>query len=49
MLKGRLAVDIDGEEQVLREGDALYFDSSAPHSYCQQGRSACQAIIVVSL
>ena len=49
VLKGRLAVDIDGEQHVVREGDALYFDSSAPHSYCRQGRSACQAVIVVSL
>ena len=49
LLKGSLAVDIDGEQHVIREGDALYFDSSAPHSYCRQGRSACEAIIVVSL
>lgn len=49
VLKGRLAVKIDGEEQVLHQGDALYFDSSAQHSYCRQGRSACEAIIVVSL
>jgi transcriptional regulator with XRE-family HTH domain len=48
VLKGRLAVKIDGEDQILKEGDALYFDSSVAHSYCRQGRSACEAIIVVS-
>lgn len=49
VLKGRLAVAIDGDEQILHAGDALYFDSSAPHSYRRQGRSACEAIIVTSL
>jgi quercetin dioxygenase-like cupin family protein/DNA-binding XRE family transcriptional regulator len=48
VLRGRLAVNIDGEDQVLDEGDALHFDSGAPHSYCRQGRSACAAIVVVS-
>jgi quercetin dioxygenase-like cupin family protein/DNA-binding XRE family transcriptional regulator len=48
VLKGRLAVTIDGEETVLDEGDALSFDSAAPHSYCRQGHSPCAAIVVVS-
>jgi transcriptional regulator with XRE-family HTH domain len=48
VLKGRLAVNVDGEDSVLDEGDAMTFDSSAPHSYCRQGRSACAAIVVVS-
>jgi transcriptional regulator with XRE-family HTH domain len=47
VLKGRLAVNVDGEDSVLDEGDAMTFDSSAPHSYCRQGRSACAAIVVV--
>lgn len=48
VLKGRLAVDLDGQEHLLDEGDAMYFDSATPHSYCRQGRSACAAIVVVS-
>jgi quercetin dioxygenase-like cupin family protein len=48
VLKGRLAVNIDGEDTVLDEGDALYFDSGAPHSYRRQGRSPCAVIVVVS-
>ena len=48
MLNGHLAIDVDGDETVLHEGDAMYFDSGAPHTYRKQGRSACSAMIVVA-
>lgn len=48
VLKGQLVVNVGGEDNALGPGDAMYFDSSAPHSYGRQGRSACAAIIVVS-
>jgi len=48
VLKGQLVVNIDGDETVLDESDALYFDSSAPHSYRQQGRTVASAIVVVA-
>ena len=48
VLKGRLAVNIDGDDKVLNAGDALYFDSSAPHSYRRQGKSTCAAVVVVT-
>ena len=48
ILKGQLAVDVDSEEIVLDEGDAMYFDSAAPHGYRRHGRAACAAIVVVS-
>ena len=48
VLKGQLCVTVDGEPISLETGDAMYFDSSAPHSYGQHGRSACAAIIVVA-
>jgi transcriptional regulator with XRE-family HTH domain len=48
VLKGRLVVNVDDQDNVLDEGDAMYFDSGVPHSYCQQGRSACEAIVVVT-
>jgi transcriptional regulator with XRE-family HTH domain len=48
VLKGQLVVKIDGDDTVLDESDALYFDSSAPHSYRQQGRSVASAIVVVA-
>ncbi len=47
VFKGQLTVNIDGQDSVLGEGDAIYFDSGAPHSYCRMGRSACTAIVVV--
>lgn len=48
VLKGRLAVKFDSQDNVLNEGDALHFDSGVPHSYAQRGRSTCAAIVVVS-
>lgn len=48
VLKGKLALEIAGEEHLLDEGDAIYFDGSAPHSYARAGKSACAAIIVTA-
>jgi quercetin dioxygenase-like cupin family protein/DNA-binding XRE family transcriptional regulator len=48
VLSGKLAVSIDDEETILAPGDAMYFDSSAPHTYRRHGRSSCAAIVVVA-
>ena len=48
VLKGRLHIDVEGEDVGLDEGDAMYLNSGAAHSYRQQGRSAAAAIIVVA-
>jgi transcriptional regulator with XRE-family HTH domain len=48
VLGGRLVVDIGGAETELDQGDAVYFDSSVPHSYRCKGRSSSSAIVVVS-
>jgi quercetin dioxygenase-like cupin family protein len=48
VIKGRLAVNIDGKDITLDEGDALCFDSGTPHFYRREGRAACAAIVVVS-
>ncbi len=48
VLKGRLGVTVGGEDHLLDEGDAIYFDSGAPHSYRRVGRAACSAIIIVT-
>jgi len=47
LLRGGLLVTIGGEDVALAEGDAVQFDSSAPHSYRLQGQAAAAAIIVV--
>jgi transcriptional regulator with XRE-family HTH domain len=48
VISGKLAVRIDEDETILGPGDAMYFDSGAPHSYRRHGRSACVAIVVVA-
>lgn len=48
VLKGELAVDVGGAVALLEEGDAMYFDPSVAHSYCQKGRTAALAIVVVT-
>jgi transcriptional regulator with XRE-family HTH domain len=48
MLKGKVAVSAEGKEITLEEGDAMYFDSSVPHSYRQTGRATAAAIVIVT-
>jgi transcriptional regulator with XRE-family HTH domain len=48
VIEGQLAVNVDGTDFVLDEGDSMYFDSSAPHSYRRESRSVCAAIVVVA-
>lgn len=48
VLKGQLVVDVDGAQTILDEGDAMHFESNAPHSYRGQGRIVASAIVVVS-
>lgn len=47
VIKGQLVVTVDGDDTVLDAGDAIYFDSGAPHSYRREGRSAASAAVVV--
>ena len=48
VLSGRLIVNVDGKEAALDTGDAMYFDSSAPHSYRREGKGLSTAIVVTS-
>lgn len=47
IVKGRLAVSSGEDETALAEGDAMQFDSGAPHSYRRQGHGTVSAIVVV--
>jgi quercetin dioxygenase-like cupin family protein len=47
VIKGRLVVNVDGDDIALEAGDAMYFDSSAPHAYRREARSSCSAIVVI--
>ena len=46
LLSGELVVAIGGHGYELEAGDAIYFDSSVPHTYCKSGNSPCAALIV---
>jgi transcriptional regulator with XRE-family HTH domain len=48
VLKGQLVVSLAGDDVVLNEGDAMYFDSGAAHSYRREGLSVCSAIVVTA-
>ena len=48
VLKGKLVVNADGDNTALDEGDAMYFDPKAPHSYRREGPAPCAAIVVVA-
>ena len=48
VLSGRLIVNVDGKEAALDTGDAMYFDSSVPHSYRREGKEMSTAIVVTS-
>ena len=48
ILSGRLVVDVEGEQTMLEGGDAMYFDSSVPHSYHRDGTGACTALVVTT-
>ncbi len=45
VLSGELGVTIETTEHLLESGDAMYFDSSVPHSYRRTGRSTCSALV----
>ena len=44
VLKGTLTVYLNGRDYVLQEGDSIYFDSSLPHKYINNGDEDCISI-----
>jgi transcriptional regulator with XRE-family HTH domain len=46
VLKGALTVRIGSDEYALETEDAIYFDSSVPHSYRRRGSRPCSGVIV---
>lgn len=48
VIEGQLIVTIGGNDAVLDEGDAVYFDSATPHSYRRGGDSLCAAVVAVT-
>ncbi len=46
ILEGQVAVRYQDEDNVLREGDSVYFDSSEPHSYRGIGKTGGKAVVI---
>ena len=45
--KGRLRAVLGGEELVLREGDAFYFEADVPHRFDNVGEGECSYYLVI--
>jgi len=48
VLGGQMALHIGDEDATLETGDAVYFDSSRPHSYRRVGDEPCTALVVTA-
>jgi mannose-6-phosphate isomerase-like protein (cupin superfamily) len=48
VLKGKLSLKIGADQEILEEGDSLYFDSQLPHGYSRAGSKPCSAIVVTA-
>jgi mannose-6-phosphate isomerase-like protein (cupin superfamily) len=46
LLSGKLAIRVGEDSHELSEGDSMYFDSSAPHSYRRVGSKQTTALVV---
>jgi transcriptional regulator with XRE-family HTH domain len=48
VVSGTLAIMVGTDEQVLHDGDSMYFDPSPPHSYRRMGKKPCTAVVVTT-
>jgi mannose-6-phosphate isomerase-like protein (cupin superfamily) len=48
VLRGKLAIEIDGTAYELAQGDAIYFESEVPHRYRKLGRGPAEAVVVTT-
>lgn len=48
VITGSLMLELDGKQHVLGPGDAIYFDSSVPHSYGRAGTRRCAAVVITA-
>lgn len=46
--RGRLRATLGGEEHVLEEGDAAYFEADVPHRFDNAGEGECSYYLVIS-
>jgi len=48
VLRGKLALKIGAEQEILDAGDSLYFDSQFPHGYSRVGSKPCSALVITA-
>jgi transcriptional regulator with XRE-family HTH domain len=48
VLKGKLALKVGTEQEILEAGDSLYFDSQMAHGYSRAGTKPCSAIVITA-
>jgi len=48
ILKGALRVEFQQSRRELKEGDSLYFDSSAPHRLVNSHKKTCQFYLIIT-
>jgi transcriptional regulator with XRE-family HTH domain len=48
ILKGALRVEFQQSQRELKEGDSLYFDSSAPHRLVNPHKKICQFYLIIT-
>jgi mannose-6-phosphate isomerase-like protein (cupin superfamily) len=46
--RGTLRATLAGEEYLLREGDAIYFEADVPHRFDNAGEGECTYYLVIS-
>ncbi len=44
IIRGELVVEVSGNKKTLKAGDAYYFKSDKPHSFRNEGETACELI-----
>jgi quercetin dioxygenase-like cupin family protein len=48
LISGKLELTIGSDVYALDGGDAIYFDSSVRHKYCNVGKQRCNGVVVTT-
>lgn len=47
ILSGSLKIEVDGKQEILREGDSIYYDSSLPHGMIAIDNKECKFLAIL--
>lgn len=47
ILEGRLKISIDGKQEILNEGDCIYYDSALPHGMIATNGNECKFLAIL--